>query len=221
MQGNNNNNNPGWERKLEGLESLSGEDFDLSASWEKLEARRENPPRKNKAAWYWLAAACLLAVISLPWFFTGKSKNEAVVKENIPVKQTEQFILKEQPDTSHAVAVAVSNEVKVIARPAAALIISSNNQPPVPKNNVLPEEIVPDIASVQPVIADTFHLIAAAPAKKKLKMVHYNELAGSTDSLTGDGRPYFPVKFHTKEIYTNNAGNRKDNLIRIKLSSQN
>lgn len=220
MQGNN-NNNPDWKKKLDGLENLPAEDFNLNASWEKLETRREKAPRKSNAGLYWLAAACLFAVIGLPFLFHSKTNIEPLVKQNVPVKNIEQPPTNGQPDTKNIIAVAPLQEIKEIAKKPNRPVISSKRNETVFKNDSIVKDVEPVLAIIQSPVTDTFKLIAAAPVKKKLKVVPYNELVSSTDSLTGDSRPYFPVKFRTKEIYTNNTGSGKDNLIRIKLSSQN
>jgi len=221
MQGNNNNETQGWKSKLDGLESLSAEDFDLQTSWQKLENLRVKSPRKKKAAWYWLAAACLLAVISLPFFFNSGKNIEPMVKQAIPLKNIEQPVTNGNADTNNVIAVASSSEIKIISKSQAPSVVSAKKYEPVLQKDTILKEADPVVATILPTVTDTFQLMAAAPVKKKLKVVPYNELVGSTDSLTGDSRPYFPVKFRTKEIYTNNTGSGKDNIIRIKLSSQN
>lgn len=221
MQGNNNNENQGWKSKLDGLESLSAEEFDLQASWQKLESRREKPPRKKKAAWYWLAAACLLIVISLPFFFNSARNIEPMVKQATPVKNIEQPVTNGNADTNNVIAVVSSSEIKIISKSQAQSIVSPKKDEPVLQKDTILKEADLVVSTILSTVTDTLKLMAAAPVKKKLKVVPYNELVGSTDSLTGDSRPYFPVKFRTKEIYTNNTGSGKDNIIRIKISSQN
>ncbi|HRI21554.1 MAG TPA: hypothetical protein PLA68_11405, partial [Panacibacter sp.] len=74
-----NHNNFHWKNKLEDADSLPGETLpDKNAAWEKLHARIHEKPRRKGFVWYWLAAACLLAAITIPVVLVNKKQGNLV-----------------------------------------------------------------------------------------------------------------------------------------------
>ncbi|MBC7934435.1 MAG: hypothetical protein H7Y86_03610 [Rhizobacter sp.] len=224
MPNNSNNSDYGWRQKLGEFEDVPGNNLDKEAAWNKLQQKK--PVQKTyKKTWYWLAAACLAGT----GMFLANNGNYKKVENNPPsiVKTIAPVIPEETVGTIIQNSPAVTNYTKEKASqkkyiPLAAsldkkndiaeeLLVVTEQQEPVQQN-------IPGIDSVAkraiPVIAAT----------KKLKVLHINELNQSqnnSDIAQQEGRPYFPINYRTRQVYTNNTGNTKggkDNLIRIRLN---
>ena len=64
-----------WKNKLEDAGALSSFLLpDKNAAWEKLHGRLHEQPAKKRAGWYWLAAACIIALISVPFLLLTKKQ---------------------------------------------------------------------------------------------------------------------------------------------------
>ena len=63
--------------------------------------------------------------------------------------------------------------------------------------------------------------VAVVPPPARLKVVHINEIGSSRNAVAQEkGKPYFPVNYPTKEIYSSSdaSGKGGQNIIRIKLN---
>ena len=198
------NNNPSWSSRLDELDSLPGENSSgKNRSWEKLQARLQEKKENKKMAWYW-AAACLFALILLPWALQHKKEeigfagspsvkqpnipaDTAMVKNNItvPVKKNKDIppSIKVNVPAANSTASKLPQPVKkkipdgdTVTTPAESIVAT------VPVNNLLNN----------PTVTDTGKVIAAvAPSKKKLRIVHINEITdpaqtGFTNSTEGN-----------------------------------
>ncbi len=177
-----------WKNKLEDAESLSGETLtDTNAAWEKLHARLSEKPRRIRAVWYWAAAACLLLAIIIP-MMTATKKQPGLAKNNTeqtqpkkstapeaapqrknevvdatPVEMQKKNLLKTPEQMSEKKDAAID-----IVQEEATVSTGFNDQ-----QNIVP----PPIILPQP-LADTSTIttLAMLPAKRKLKVIHINEL---------------------------------------------
>ena len=213
MSDENQNNN--WKSRLDELESLQGEIMpDKNATWEKLHLRLGGKKSNHKKMiWYW-AAACLLLVLMMPVLVVNKEESQ-LTKTGIKQKQ--------QLETStDAVIQSAQDPVKLINSP-----LKKNEVIAFPKRanklhgNVTPAEVSNRIPSVdtlaftgvvkeninnllQPLDTSS-HIVATLPAKKKLKVIHINELGDAVevlpDMVTKRDLRSFQLKLATQEVY--------------------
>ena len=222
-------NNPfHWKNKLDELTGIPGEPpFDQPAAWQALHDRLQKKPLPRVATKYWIAAACLLCVIILSGLMLTQP-DVIIVKR--ATQSTRHFSPKPvtQPVSHEADAVAFQPVIK-----------NKPISPPIPKNNLHPSLVhaavgrpmlLPDttdntlLAITIPQPHDTMHLTAAAPAKKKLRVVHINELNNTVDD--GHLASNLAAASSKKSMSEDDAGlslsrNASDNILKIKLSSSN
>ena len=219
-----------WKNKLEALNSLP-EQFapEKDAMWEKLQDRLQEKPAGNKAKWYWMAAALLPLSIAqfVMMYKTGdtfevavtKDKNEitapafvpAISKEEIAITvcapaEKKQSIVNARLKNIKPADTAKKSEVVVAAIPAENLKTEIN------LNNTQPVDTALNFASTN-------------TAKKKLQVVHINELETFPSQFT------LPVSYAQNLSNTKNKKNKTSNLsfttlqnsigFKIKLSSKN
>jgi hypothetical protein len=185
---NENRGSAAWKSRLEDTALLAQTtNTDTNALWQKLYDRLEEKPRRKKvAAWYWVAAACLVGAMLLPFLYNNAIKKEtgkttavkqlpatatapkiANISNNLPGKNSDFIVEKRQSE-------------KVVKKGAAILIAPHNNMPgpviaitsPIVQNDIepLPNTVIPGINA-------TVVLATTAPVlKQKLKVVHINEL---------------------------------------------
>ena len=224
MQNNSNDSTQGWKQRLDEFEDISGNDLDLNKAWERLQQKKNaiKPSRAKK--WYWLAAACITAMLfTLAALFTDESQREAapaIVKADPPKpeKENTSFVIQNTPgviEDKQQPAIITQPESK----PGAVLKAIDSPEPLLVKEDIdaaLPAIHLPDTIATQPLP------VATTIATKKLKVVHINELNQPQQGIaTEEGKPYFPITYQTKEVYTNAGENdqkRRDNIIRIKLN---
>jgi hypothetical protein len=181
-------------KNLDELTNLPGETTaDRAEMWQRLESRLQKKPQKKKVSWFW-AAAGLLICITVPFLFnsnkdkipkaailnnttTTKSPiskpNKAVVPENIKLNTT---AIKLPPFVGNAPT--LRNKIQRIKTKQDSFIT----------NTPLPLDlIVQDNSSTE---IDTLAKTLAITAKKKISVVHINDLeeedriAGQNSNLT-------------------------------------
>jgi len=171
--------------RLDALESLPGESFDKVLTWEKLHRRLKDKPRRKGIVWLW-AAACLLPLVLFLLLRTN-SKNESVLVKNIDrQKQTitkpttpAAFVQKEKMVPTPMAAIEKNQSLKNIPsnlhnKPVNKTNYSQISEPLIVNTNKTIETIPEPIAKIA-LPVDTPDVIAAF-AKKKLRVVHLNEL---------------------------------------------
>jgi hypothetical protein len=227
-----------WKSKLEELESLPGETFSREAAWEKLHERMQGKPRNKKIVWYWAAAACLLLALIIPWLFLANKKESVLVKNDSVQKQIQSSaspLLRESNKNTAAVIPSMPTEkkLKVLFVDKSSKINASIN------HKIIPFKIVQDkkekeefstqkiannaIAPVDTVIS----IVAILPEKKKLKVVHINELADPVIEPASIARSYerrsFQVKFINHQLNTSppSSGNTGFNIFKTKPTPSN
>jgi hypothetical protein len=182
-------NNMHWKNKLEDVEHLSTATLqDKNAAWEKLHSRLHQPPRRIKAIWYWAAAACLLTAILVPILTANKKQpetaanvsksattNKAAVQRYVPVKENAVItvpsdkinkavtIQTDQPVNNKKINTVVALVKSVID---STVFREQKNIPATQNIALLPLQI--PVTSITTSVAVT--------EKKKLKVVHINEL---------------------------------------------
>jgi hypothetical protein len=236
---NENHNKPNWKSRLEEVSSLPDLLLaDKNASWEKLHGRLHVKPRRIKPWWYWVAAACLLGAITIP-FLTAHKKQEALVK-NEPTKTVLKKTGVAASDVKEIVPVAVIAgpvEKKQIATPASLpgsvenkedkikddrLIAATGlDEPTITQQDpiVLPQPVLEAIAVSNPIIA---------PAPRKLKVIHINELGTPVvlpyNLAHVDDYSPVQIKLINQEIYNNSStisNNTSFNIFKTRNSPSN
>lgn len=216
-----------WKSKLEQLADLPGEaPFDQAAAWQKLYGRLQKKPLSRKTNRYWIAAACLLFVMVLSWLI-WLQPGATLVKNTKPGYTSPQSppVL----PSRDAVAVAVQQAVKkksvsplLTKKVRSHLVnVAATSRPVLPAPDII-KEVLPPIVIHQPVV-DTIRLIAAAP-KKKLKVVHVNELNNTAEDghLASNTTSSLKERLRADERSGfSTSRNASDNIIKIKLSSSN
>jgi hypothetical protein len=178
-----------WKDTVEQLTQLPGEPaFDKSAAWDKLQQRLHKKINTKKIIWYRLAAACLLiCFLATAIFFIKQAPSTAAVvsqpKQITEAVQQPSIIQNENKNngitrlfknTNATKPIVVKKYKKVIIATTSVTDVATVELP-----NLNKEELpLSEIKIVHPLITDTtasFTAIASAN-KKKLKVVHINEL---------------------------------------------
>lgn len=171
-----------WKDKLDDVDGLSSLLLqDKNAAWEKLHSRLHEKPAKKRFGWVWLAAACLLGLISLPFLLMDKKQdaviimNDAVTKNKIDgssaIQQENTLVktgIKHLKNKTAITPVKALNKEITVKKSAAA---EPESIAMIKKDSVTP-------GSIQPLNIPIAVLLMATttPEKKKLKVVHVNEL---------------------------------------------
>ena len=215
-----------WKSKLDELEIIPGEaPFDRTAAWQTLKGRLQQRPVRRTKAWYWVAAACLLGIIVLSMLMRTQPDAPLVNRDAQPKHLSLPKTLP-QPAGGEVVTTPPQQLVKVksisphtterkghpvLVRAVESQLVLS----PDPINNTLP-------AITIPLPNDTAHLVTAIQAKKKLRVVHINELNGAVDDVHLASNA--PAASSKKYLHDDDAGlslsrNASDNIVKIKISS--
>lgn len=182
--------NKTWISRLEELDHVPGEAApNKAAAWDRLHARMRHNKSRRKAAWYWSAAACLLAAGLLPlWLRHTKHTVEirtlpAVVYRHsdtpatlLPLKKPAPV----EPVQENAGLVSTAKPDMLLAHPVVVPPVNPIHLPP---------------AAAQDMVRTADTMLAAAPAAKaakKMRVVHINELgaAGNTDIVYPEYKPF-------------------------------
>ncbi len=216
---NENPNNRNWKDKLEDVEHLSTVTLqDKNAAWEKLHSRLHQKPHRNRAVWYWTAAACLLIAIIVPLITANKKQAEIVTNNTVPVspgKATAQQQLPVNKNVPTVVPADNNNKTVTIQTDqpinhkkinsgigtvksvmAPVVFIEQKDIPAVQNIAILPVQI--------PVTETTTAVVL--PAKKKLKVVHINELGDPVleprNTMHPDDYGVIQFKLINQQVYT-------------------
>ena len=210
-----------WKNKLEDVSNLSGETLtDKNAAWEKLHSRLRQNPRHIGPAWYWAAAACLLLAILVP-LMTANKKQDSLV-ENSPAqiqskKATVPEILPSKENAVVDISSSLIENKKTInqgiqtrsSKSSANNIVKKEETVSANFNDQKYIQLEPAI-SLPPVIDSPVETtLAVSPFKKKLRVVHINELGDPGEETLNIARYYerrsFQVKLINQEVYTSSS----------------
>jgi hypothetical protein len=212
MSNENQNNAPRWRNKLDELEHLAGSTFNGDAAWDKLYGRLRGKKKSKKIFWYWIAAACLLLVSMIALLNQGKNisqpvNNETAIKQE---KETDGPVVKvDEADKN-------KSSIELIKKK----IVSTSKQVHQNRRTVLPEiatkaqstDVVTNYSEQGPIakplqIIGANSTIAAVPPKKKLNVVHINELGdpviGFPDMVRNSNTHSFQLKLASGEVLAN------------------
>jgi hypothetical protein len=209
------NNPSGWKGKLDELDCLPGETIpDNNASWQKLQGRLQEKKRSRKALWYW-AAAVVLPVLMLSFWLISRKENEltAALPVQEQTRKTITEVLPVQDNDTVAAMVVMQNEKKPFVN------TNKGIEHEIPGSTVIKEPITGTITDdttafvkITPVIiplapVDTsVTAVAIQPVKKKLKVVHINELnePGLPARIAFPGEDYSVLQFRliNQQVYS-------------------
>ena len=215
MSNENPNNTSPWRNKLDELEDLPGSAFNKDAAWDKLYGRLRGNKGNKKMLWYWIAAACLLAGLLIALLNYDKNTSQPVNKETVMKQQ-----LKEIKKSVLKVEEVNKNESENNAGLIKNKIVTTSNKPiqrsrrtptevATTKNH--PDDIVINYPEKEPIvrpwqIINTNPATAVLPQKKKLNVVHINELGDpveSSDITRITDMHSFQLKFGNGEVLSN------------------
>jgi hypothetical protein len=211
---NGNSNKTGWKDKLDNAQGL--EFFllpDKALSWEKLSGRLEKKKDQKALLWYW-AAACILILSGLTlWMLSENNQTTtapSVASKPVFIKIKNNAVSKNENALTTATSLndPAGRKNNLLKIPAARKISTPINQaseemiPAMVAENVVSINDLHDKIAEQNPLVETVSLIAVVP-KKKLRVVHINELGEAI------------------EPPTNFARRDDDGALRLKLINQN
>lgn len=222
-----------WKNKLDDLDHLPGEQIpDKNLGWEKLHNRLQEKSRNKIVRWYWTAAACLLLVIGIPWL-TINEKDQNLVKNNMQQIPSNSSIL-QTPSTDNTIITPSQTQTENKHPNAAKAKIKLQYRPkynadtidePVANQRKVLIKSTPEVFNIS-INPDTIAFVTVVPVKKKLRVVHINELDKPKEHVQFAQSNASSV-FQTKSL-NNNAfsvfavsRNSSDNILTIKLSPSN
>jgi hypothetical protein len=223
------NNTPRWRNKLDDLEHLPGSAFNRDATWDKLYGRFQGNKKSKKIFWYWIAAACLLLGLMITILNYQQTTPQASAKETA-IKQAKEIkkpVLKAEEVNKNE----NENNLELIKNK----IVTTSNKP-IQRNRhimhtgivtkVQPGNVVINYPEKEPLvkplqIINTNSTTAILPPKKKLNVVHINELGDpvieTSDITRIPDMHSFQLKFGNGEVLSNSPiASKSSGLIILK-----
>lgn len=210
----NENSAANWKKGLENAEDLAGYVLEnKQAAWEDLHARLYDNKSTNKPAWYWMAAACLLIAVSFFLIKTGKYSNpvegtttQSAIEKKKPVIPV---VVEEAAVTNNTAAILSEKEKKVKRYNKTSIKAIINTEQKINDSIAqLPVVLtVPETAVVELKDSAVQTITAIAPIKKKLKLVHVNELDDDGTNRILQAQKHLParIRFLNQDIYTDHT----------------
>jgi len=233
MSNENPNNSFHWKSKLEGLEYLPGETFNKDIAWDKLYERLRGKQGNKKTLWYWIAAASLLfvLVITLVSYYKDNPKlshKEIVIKKstqksvhtpfNVDINN-DKNINPVQPAKDRNIVVKGKFYKKIYHVSSAELVSKAH------MNDTSSIYLQNAVIKSLPKIDITPGMATALPEKKKLNVVHINELGDPVTEFPNVVRKtdkHFTIKLADEEVFAAPSVASKTtgfSILKTKLSS--
>jgi len=185
------NNQNNWTRLLEDTDSLGGETIrDKHEVWERLYSRLHEKPRRKLAAWYWVAASLLIVSVVGTLIVIRNEKHQPVViaepspsSKQMPLaKETNPVTEQKSGDYNLPGQVEKTAPVVLRTKKNAVRTIQLFNKD-ITKDSVIGQS--PEVAIARNMTVDTTKTVAAVtPPKKKLRVVHLNEIGQPVEEPT-------------------------------------
>jgi hypothetical protein len=222
-----------WKNKLDELHHLpEGNVFDKTAAWEKLHVRLGARVRNKMVLWYWSAAACLLLVLGSQW---PRIKQDTTVLHNSDSqKQDKSFDSKTtiSGNKDSGFAVETSTKKGYVIRKESPKAFPKKQKITIVEDTVTEKtsarnEFLLDTSSRTIEQRDTAALAITSPVKKKLRVVHINELGRPLREEDNFARnntaPAFSPRAFNDKVFPGFTGSRNasDDILKIKLSPSN
>ena len=191
MQDNSQNS---WTRLLEDTDSLASETIrDKHEAWERLFSRLHEKPRRKLAAWYWVAASLLIVAVVGTLIVIRNEKHQPVViaepspsSKQMPLaKETKP--VNEQKGSGYNLPGQVEKTAPVVLRTKKNAVRTIQLfDKDVTKDSVIGQS--PEVAIARNMTVDTVDttktVAAVTPPKKKLRVVHLNEIGQPIEEPT-------------------------------------
>jgi hypothetical protein len=215
-----------WIAELDALENIPGETpHDKTKSWDRLYNRLGKKSVKRSLFVYWSAAACLVLILAATWLYRTNNHEQLITK--IPARKESQAVnprMKENDEPAVPATVQLMNHPSKsdIRKPLSkALKITDADTMAVitPKEENIAEQSSNDMD--MPVQADSAVLMADVRVKKKLRVVHINNIGKPREDeipyAASSGRSGHYSTHHSVVVSRNDA----DDILKIKLSPSN
>jgi hypothetical protein len=228
---NENHNDPSfWRSKLDVLDGLEGEIYNKAGGWDKLHERLKEKRLRTKAIWYWAAAALLVAFLTT-WLLGINNKEIHMSKNNTGSKRSGVSATPIPSADSHV----ISQPIPIAKQPLAKSKVANSKQDAILLSRITTLDSITLAAhainhpstqnstSDQP---DTAAIALVVPLKKKLRIVHFNELDNGPEQVQfvrNEATPVFPKQHANSQIFSRItvSSNSSDNILKIKLSPSN
>lgn len=229
MSNDNPNNTPHWRNKLDELEHLPGSSFSSDAAWDQLYGRLRGNKKNKKILWYLIAAASLVFALMITVLNYHKNTSETLNKETT-IKQEKEInkpMVKDEETNKDK----NENRTELINDQ----IASVPNKPIQRERRVVATEVHANDSAInypeQEPIAKSLQIVknsttTVLPPKKKLNVVHINELGDpvmeSPDITRIEDIHSFQLKFGNGEVLSNSPITSKSSgliILKTKPSS--
>jgi hypothetical protein len=225
MSNENPNNHFHWRNKLDDLEYLPGEAFNKEMAWDKLYGRLRGKQSNKKFFWYWVAAACFFfaLIITLMNYFDSHAKHlnrETAVKQAVrhvdplsvsPGNNTDKNVNTVEPKKNISTVKDISH--KTIYHPSSAEMIAK-----VRPNDTISDSLKEPSIKTLPKIDIVPALASTSSSKKKLNVVHINELGDPVNEFPDMVRKsdkHFKIKLANEEVFADPLVVSKTRVIRF------
>lgn len=203
------NNRSEWKKRLDDLEAPASE-----AAWDKLHSRLQDKKRNKKPVWWYLAAAYVVTVFFLLSFF----RSDTNVKNDMSNAEQQIKIILSRPPAI------VKKETAPQNKNVLSHTLKKTN--PTPKKEIVPVNIeaptaihIPDTSSL------AANNIPSVAPKKKLRVVHINELEPPVDEEKQDWAQNEKTKSRRGKnknlIHAYVSNSTSDKVLKISLSPSN
>lgn len=225
MQSKITNDSSNWRNKLNELELPKTDKQEVNDLWTRLETKKLVVSHKKHKARYWLVAAglivCLISARMISLSVQEHPLNKLVTSATKTMKLTTENTI---PSASISIVEPIEKAKVVnklhlfvskrsLQKRTLKLVSVGADSASMTSQKVKLETIAP--ASVEPLI----------PGKAKMKLIKFNEInykVNETAAEPSSRKPFFPINFPTRQTLTSSSGaGNADNLVKIKISSQN
>ncbi|MGZ5133631.1 MAG: hypothetical protein ACXWCG_00720 [Flavitalea sp.] len=222
-----------WKNKLDEFDGTGTQPvLDKAASWEKLQGRLLQKANKKKFVWYWIAAASIILIAGMQFIDFNDNPVNTVSRETPGSQDTSVDSLVSIPPDQ------IPMFRETIVKKEKSMIKTQKKQLPVIdpqlKNRVhFPVQLdtfeieSPNTAVTIFNAVDTSMIVSTLPAKKKLRVVHINELGKSvqeeiqfTRNTPSPATQLTPFNQGALPGFSLSR-NASDNIVKIKISPSN
>lgn len=225
------NNDFQWQNKLCEIESLPENNFNKELAWNKLHKRLHKKASQKKAFWYWMAAAVFFIATSVVLFTWYSNKQEVLNNENfvkdVKKKDPKSNLKTDDKYSDNSGSVLITDKIIAGNKLKQKSKIASSDKP---LNNIRLTDTVSYLLSDENFIKslqkiDTFSsTVINIPQKKKLKVVHINEIGESIETISAHNTEIhsFQFKLANQQVFVNTSVSSKVKdiaILKIKYSS--
>ena len=212
---------------MDQLGSLPGEaPPEKEAAWQRLHTRLQQKKQRTRKTVCLIAAAALLPAVILAWWLQEPANRQPVPSNSNHMPAVVSLRPQAAPPKQDAVLVVRSERAEKRSGPLVLKDLSHHTPVVSPLKAYTPEPMQEPVQqiTVEPVPAvDTSRLIASLPVRKKLKVVHINELENASAELPlarKSGATFLQAKLTSREDFSRFyiSRNTSDDILKVKLS---